>query len=83
MGDLEKVGKYFINQLTDNLKRPGGYINMYGAMVEMAYFNFGEKLHLRLEDSSNLVLFHDTVGISITITVIKWYPIIKDFIDIS
>ena len=73
------VNKYFIKQLTDNLKRPGEQINMGCVMVVTPYFNFGTKLRMRLEVASNLVQVYKTAGIVITNTMIQWDPIVKDF----
>ena len=73
------VDKKFLNQLTDNLKRPGGHINVGGAMIATPYFNYGANLQMRLEASSDIVQFYNTVGRSITNTMIQWYPITKDF----
>ena len=42
------VDKDFLKQLTDNLKRPCGKINVSCAMVATPYFKFGSKLHMRL-----------------------------------
>ena len=73
------VDKNFLNQLTDNLKRPGGHINVGGAIIATPYFNYGTNLQMRLEASSDIVQFYNTVGRSITNTMIQWYPITKDF----
>ena len=43
------VDKDFINQSTDNLKRPGSQINVGGEMVVIPDFKFGEKLQKILE----------------------------------
>ena len=47
-GGLDMVDKDFLKQLTDNLKRPCGKINVSCAMVATPYFKFGSKLHMRL-----------------------------------
>ena len=77
--DLEMVDKDFLKQLTDNIKRPGGQINVGGAMVAMPYFNFGANSHIKLESSSNIVWLYNTVGRSIRHIMIQWYAIIKEF----
>ena len=38
------VDKYFLKHLTDNLKLPGGQINVDDVMVLTPYFKFGAKL---------------------------------------
>ena len=52
---FDMVDKYFIKQLTDNIKLLGGHINVYGAMVATPFFKFGAKLQMRLESTSNLM----------------------------
>ena len=76
---LNMVDKNFIKQLTDNLKRPGGQVNVGGVMVATPDINFGAKSQMRLETASNLVKLYKTVGRTIINTKIQWYPIIKYF----
>ena len=52
---LEIFDKYFLEQLTDNLKIYDGQINVGGTMVTTPDFMFGVKLQMRLEYASNLV----------------------------
>ena len=75
---FEMVDEDVLKKLIDNLKLPGGQINVGGAMVAMPYFKFGEKLQMRLEAVSNLLQLYKTLGRSITNTIIQWDPIIKD-----
>ena len=65
------VDNYFLNNLTDDLKRPGGHINMGGLMVATLDLKFGAKSQMRLEASSDIVQFYNTVGISITNNMIQ------------
>ena len=37
------VENYFLKQLTYNLKRLGGHINVHGAMIAKPSFKFGTK----------------------------------------
>ena len=53
--DLEIVDKYFLKQLTDNLKRPGDQINEVGVMVLMPDLKLGAKSQKRLEADSNIL----------------------------
>ena len=53
--DLEMVDKDFLKQLTYNIKRPGGHINVGGAIVATPTFKFGEKFQMRLKANSNIV----------------------------
>ena len=46
---LEMFDKDFLKQLIDNLKCPGGQINVGGAMVATTAFKFGVKVQIRLE----------------------------------
>ena len=77
LDDLEMVDKDFPKQLTDNLNRRGGQINVGGAMITTPDFKFGAKLQTKLKVASNLVRFYKTVRISIINTMIRWDPIIK------
>ena len=78
-GYLEITDKNFLEHWTDHLKRPGGQVNVGGAMVAVPDFKFGGKLQMRLESALNIVRLYKTVGIYITNSIIKWDPIIKDF----
>ena len=49
------VDKYFLKQLINNLKCPGGHINLGGVMVAIPPFKFGAKLQMRFESALNLV----------------------------
>ena len=49
------VDKYFLEELTDNLKHPGDKINVGGVMVATPDFNYGAKLKKILEAAANLV----------------------------
>ena len=53
--DLELVDIYFLKQLTDNLERPGGQINVGGAMVVTSDFKSGVKSQMILEAAWNIV----------------------------
>ena len=53
--DLEMVDNDFINQLIDNLKRPGGHINVGGAMVAMSDLKVFAKQQMILEHKQNIV----------------------------
>ena len=53
--DLEMVDKDILKHLKDNLKRPGGQIDISRAMVATSTFKFFTKLQMRLEALSNLV----------------------------
>ena len=53
--DLEIVDKYFLKQLTENLKRPGDQINEVGVMVLMPDLKLGAKSQKRLEADSNIL----------------------------
>ena len=65
------VNKYFLEQLIDNLKRPGRQNTVGGAMVAIPDFMFGAKLQMTLEAASNLVRLHKTVERAITNTIIQ------------
>ena len=68
MDDLDMVYNYFLNQLTDNLKRPVGHVIVGGAMVATPDSKFGAKLQIILEAALNLMKLYMTVEISITNT---------------
>ena len=53
--DLEIVDKYFLKQLTENLKRPGDQINEVGVMVLIPDLKLGAKSQKRLEADSNIL----------------------------
>ena len=69
--DLDMGDKDFLKQLKDNLKCPGGQINVGSAMIATPAFKFGAKVHMRLEAASNIVQFYKTVGKDITNTMIQ------------
>ena len=43
------VDNIFIKKLTDNLERPGGQINVGGAMITKSALKFGANLQMILE----------------------------------
>ena len=54
------VDKYVINQLTYNLKRPGGKINVGDdVMVATLSFKFDARSQMTLEAASNIVQFYN------------------------
>ena len=53
--DLEMVDNNFIKQLIDNLKQPGGHINVGGSMVVMSDLKVFAKQQMILEHKSNIV----------------------------
>ena len=73
------VDKDFQKQLTDNLKRPGGLMNVGGAMVATLDLKFGANPQMSLEATSNIVLFYKTVVRATNNDMIQWDPIIEDF----
>ena len=74
---LDMISKYFLKQLTDNLKFLGVQISFGCAMVVMLDFKFGAKVQIILESASNIVQFYKTVGRFITNIMIHWDPIIE------
>ena len=83
VGDLEGFDKETLQQLADNLRRPGGRIPdpnpnaVPGATIPTPPFTFGAKSQKRLAVACDLVRFYVTVEMGprpLKLMTIQWLP---------
>ena len=85
VGDLEGFDKETLQQLADNLRRPGGRIPdpnpnaVPGATIPTPPFTFGAKSQKRLAVACDLVRFYVTVGRDLTQANIRWTHVMSNF----
>ena len=83
--DLADFDKDSLQQVADNLRRPGGRVPdpnpgaAPGATIPTPPFVFGAKSQKRLLVASNLVRYYDTVGRTITAANMQWNTVMKNF----
>ena len=83
--DLAEFDKDGIQQLADNLRRPGGRIPdpdpgaEEGATIPTPAFVFGVRSHRRLLAATNLLKYYETTGREVTVANIQWNTVIKNF----
>ena len=85
--DLEDFDKDSLQQVADNLRRPGGRIPdpaagaAAGATIPTPTFVFGAKSQKRLLVACELVRYYSTAGRALTAANIAWSTVIKNFED--
>ena len=84
--DLQDFDKDSLQQLADNLRRPGGRVPdpnpaaaAQGATVPTPPFVFGAKSQKRLLVACDLVRYYDTVGRDLTAGNLQWTHVMKNF----
>ena len=83
--DLVDFDKDTLQQVADNLRRPGGRMPdpdpnaAAGATIPTPPFAFGAKSHKRLLAACDLVRYYTAVGGDLTPSNIRWNPAIKNF----
>ena len=85
VGDLADFNKDSLQQLADNLRKPGGWITdpnpaaAAGAMIATPAFVFGAKSQKRLGVACDLVQYYNTVGHDLTAPNMRWNQVGKNF----
>ena len=85
--DLIDFDKDTLQQVADNLRRPGGRIPdptpnaAAGATISTPPFVFGAKSQKRLLSACDIVRYYYTTGRALTPGNISWDPVIKNFAD--
>ena len=85
VGDLVDFDKDTLQQVADNLRRPGGRIPdpnpqaAEGATIPTPPFVFGAKSQKRLLVASNLMKFYETVGRPLTGANVRWNNVMRNF----
>ena len=83
--DLADFDKDSLQQLADNLRRPGGRVPdpnpnaAPGATIPTPPFVFGAKSQKRLLVACNLVRYYDTVGRPLSAANLQWNTVMKNF----
>ena len=83
--DLADFDKEALQQLADNLQRPGGRVPnpnpgaAVGKTIPMPAFVFGAKSQKRLGITCELVRYYNTVGRDLTVASMRWNNVIKNF----
>ena len=83
--DLADFDKEALQQLADNLRRPGGKVPnpdpgaAAGSTIPTPAFVFGAKSQKRLGIACELVRYYDTVGRDLTAANMRWNNVIKNF----
>ena len=85
IADLADFEKQELQQLADNLRKPGGRIPdpnpnaAPGATIPMPAFTYGAKSQKRLTVACDLVRFYQTVGRDLTAANIQWNQVMSNF----
>jgi len=86
LDDLADFDKDSLQQLADNLRRPGGRVPdpnpvaaAAGATIPTPPFVFGAKSQKRLLVACDLVRYYQTVGRPLTAANMQWNTVIKNF----
>ena len=85
VSDLADFDKDSLQQLADNLRRPGGRVPdpnpaaPQGATIPTPPFTFGAKAQKRLQVATDLIKFYDVIGRDLTAANIQWNPIMRNF----
>ena len=83
--DLADFDKEALQQLADNLRRPGGRVPnpdpgaAAGSTIPTPAFVFGAKSQKRLGIACELVRYYNTVGRDLTAANMRWNNVIKNF----
>ena len=83
--DLADFDKEALQQLADNLRRPGGWVPnpdpgaAAGSTIPTPAFGFGAKSQKRLGIACELVWYYNTVGHDLTAANMRWNNVIKNF----
>ena len=83
--DLADFDKDSLQQVADNLRRPGGRVPdpdpnaQQGATIPTPSFVFGAKSHKRLLVGCDLVRYYEMVGRPLTANNIQWNTVMKNF----
>ena len=85
VADLADFEKQTLQQLADNLRKPGGRVPdpdpnaALGATIPMPAFTYGAKSQKRLTVACDLVRFYQTVGRDLTAANIQWNQVMSNF----
>ena len=85
VADLADFQKQSLQQLADNLRKPGGRVPdpdpnaALGATIPMPAFTYGAKSQKRLTVACDLVRFYQTVGRDLTAANIQWNQVMSNF----
>ena len=85
IADLANFEKESLQQLADNLRKPGGRIpdpdpNVpSGATIPMPAFTYGAKSQKRLTVACGLIRYYQTVGRDFTAANIQWNQVMSNF----
>ena len=85
VADLADFEKESLQQLADNLRKPGGRIpdpdpnEPVGATLPMPAFTYGAKSQKRLTVACDLIRFYQTVGKDLTAANIQWNQLMSNF----
>ena len=85
VADVADFDKDSLQQLTDNLRKPGGRIPdpnpnaAEGASIPTPAFTYGAKSQKRLAVACNLIRYYQTVGRDLTAANIQWNQLMSNF----
>ena len=85
ISDLADFNKDSLQQLADNLRRPGGCVldanptAQPGSTIPTPPFIFGAKSQRRIAVACNLVKYYRTVGRELTAPNLQWNTVMKNF----
>ena len=85
VADLADLEKQSLQQLADNLRKPGGRIThpdpnaQLGATIPTPAFTYGSKSQKRLTVACDLIRFYQTVGRDLTAANIQWNQVMSNF----
>ena len=85
IADLADFEKDSLQQLADNLRKPGGRIPdpdpnaPAGATIPMPAFTYGAKSQKRLTVACDLIRYYQTVGRDLTAANIQWNQVMSNF----
>jgi hypothetical protein len=83
--DLAYFGKESLQQLADNLRRPGGRVPdpnpnaAPGTTIPTPAFVFGAKSRKRLQVATDLIKYYDATGRDYTAANLQWTYVMKNF----
>ena len=85
VADLADFDKESLQQLADNLRKPGGRIPdpdpnaAEGATIPTPAFTYGAKSQKRLTVACDLIRYYQTVGRDLTAANIQWNQVMSNF----
>ena len=85
IAELADIEKDFLQQLADNLRKPGGRIPdpdpnaPAGATISTPAFTYGAKSQKRLTVACDLIRYYQTVGRDLTAANIQWNQVMSNF----